>query len=446
MNKKIFIGPNEIAGYYANLSNGLRGVGVDCDFITYAPHPYGYGGESKTPILIKIARFFDFKLLYKPIPMGLLILLSLPKHLFLNIWALFAIFKYDTFVFGFGSSLGTYKNWDLIILRLLNKKVISHLNHGSEARAPYVDGFIQDKDGKGFPSIEKILRKTIKVKKKVKWISKYSTLVIGAPLSTYIFMEGFMVNTFALGVPFTDMTFNDRSNEDQPNLGAIINSNKIIRILHSPSHPAGKGTQAIEQAIDYLREKGYEIEFIKIHGKKNSEVIDEILKCDFVIDQVYSDFPLAGFATEAAWYGKPAVVGGYGLLYLKSITPAHMWPPSKICHPSEIINAIEDLIVNVDERKRIGVEANQFVRKNWNGLSFASRYKKLIDGEIPSEWIFHSSDITYLEGYGQSIDQTKKNIVEIIEKYGVESLHLSHRPNLEKAYSVLANFPMIERI
>jgi hypothetical protein len=100
----------------------------------------------------------------------------------------------------------------------------------------------------------------------------------------------------------------------------------------------------------------------------------------------------------------------------------------------------------VDERKRIGVEANQFVRKNWNGLSFASRYKKLIDGEIPSEWIFHSSDITYLEGYGQSIDQTKKNIVEIIEKYGVESLHLSHRPNLEKAYSVLANFPMIERI
>ena len=72
----------------------------------------------------------------------------------------------------------------------------------------------------------------------------------------------------------------------------------------------------------------------------------------FEIDQVYCDTPMAGFATEAAWFGKPAVVGGYGFDYLKTYVPEGMWPPSKTCHPDKIENAIESLIVNKVERQK----------------------------------------------------------------------------------------------
>jgi len=43
----------------------------------------------------------------------------------------------------------------------------------------------------------------------------------------------------------------------------------------------------------------------------NHAVLEELGKCDFVIDQAFADYGMAGFATEAAWFGKTAVVGGY---------------------------------------------------------------------------------------------------------------------------------------
>jgi len=438
MDKKIFIGPYEIAGYYANLSQSLRKAGLDCDFITYSTHPYSYGGETKTPLLLKIARYFDFPRLKTKLPKSLQILILLPRHILLNFWALCVIFKYDVYIFGFGASLGTYKNWDLIILRWLNKIVISHLNHGSEARPPYIDGFIQEKDGRNYPSINDIISKSSAMRKKIKRIQKYSNIIVGAPLSTSAFVEGRMVNTFALGIPFVGSNTDNFLCLGQSNV--LTNEPaKSVRILHSPSHPAGKGTDLIEEAIRRLRQRGYKIEFVKIHGLPNSEVIKEIQCCDFVIDQLYSDFPLAGFATEAAWYGKPAIVGGYGLAYLRSITPAHLWPPSKICHPNEIIQAIEDLIINCDERIRLGKKAQQFVIEEWNPVVFTKRYIQMIEGNIPAEWLFESSSVVYLQGCGQSNEQTQKNIRNIVIQHGIKSLQLSHRPDLEKAFAEFAN-------
>ena len=56
---KIFIGPHEIAGYYANLAKGFKQIGIDCDYLTYTQNPLGYGGETKIPLLLRIARFFN---------------------------------------------------------------------------------------------------------------------------------------------------------------------------------------------------------------------------------------------------------------------------------------------------------------------------------------------------------------------------------------------------
>ena len=41
------------------------------------------------------------------------------------------------------------------------------------------------------------------------------------------------------------------------------------------------------------------------------EVIEALRNCDFVVDQVYYDVAISYVATEAAFLGKPSVIGSY---------------------------------------------------------------------------------------------------------------------------------------
>lgn len=273
-------------------------------------------------------------------------------------------------------------------------------------------------------------------KRRVDFHQKYASIIIGAPFSTSHFANRPFINWFALGVPFVieaEMEVSSTEVEEANGKGA-----RPIRILHSPSHPAVKGTSKIANSIRNLQSKGYNIEFILIQGISNREVLEEIKQCDFVVDQVYSDTPMAGFATEAAWFGKPAVVGGYGIEYLKSFVPEGMWPPSLICHPDEIEQSIEYLITHPEARSQLGKEAQRFVQEKWSAVEVAKRYLRIIEGDIPNEWWLDPRQVLYLEGVGQSVEQTKKIVREMVEVYGKESLQLNHRPNLLCAFLDLA--------
>ena len=66
-------------------------------------------------------------------------------------------------------------------------------------------------------------------------------------------------------------------------------------------------------------------------GQPNSVVLEQLARCDFIIDQLYADFPMPGFATEAAWFGKPAVTAGYALdLWKRTL-------PKRKCHQRIIV-------------------------------------------------------------------------------------------------------------
>ena len=212
-----------------------------------------------------------------------------------------------------------------------------------------------------------------------------------------------------------------------------------VRILHSPSHPSAKGTLYIKKAILNLQKKGHEIEFILVNGVSNLEVIEEIKKCDFIVDQIFSDTPLSGFAAEAAFYAKPAVVGGYGFEYLKSFIIPEMFPPSKICHPDKIEVAIESLIVDKNNRYFLGNAAHNFVLTKWNSIEVAKRYIRIIEDDIPEKWWLDPKEVIYIEGMGQSLKITKENLKNIINAYGISALQLSHNPKLEEAFLKFSN-------
>jgi hypothetical protein len=427
--KRIFIGPHEIAGYYKNLSHGFQKLGIKCDYITYGHHPFEYGGETKPPRIITAIRLlYDFRQRSR-IPIPLRTASTLIIEILQAFWTVQALCRYDTFIFGFGQSLMPRYNIDLILLKALGKTVISNIGHGSESRPPVMDGSIQSKDGLTQPSTEEVNALTQARKNKVARIERFSTIVIGAPYSTTQFASQKLINWFALGIPFTnenlttpELTTNSRINPQY--------ENRPIRILHSPSHPAAKGSALIIDCINNLKAKGFQIELTLLHGKKNDEVLSEISLCDFVVDQVYSDTPMAGFATEAAWFGKPAIVGGYALNSLRRFTPEGMWPPTKICTPAELQQAIEELILNPAERSRIGTIAQNFVHTKWNSKDVAQRYLILINREIPDEWWIEPRAVTYFEGCGQPLEQTQLRIHQMLEQFSISSLRLDHRHDL----------------
>lgn len=431
---KIFIGPIEIAGYYKNLNKGFNQLNINSVFFTYNSHINKYEGETDNPILLAFAKIFYSLGNNQNTPKFIRYLFLLIFGMLVMPWIIFIILKYDTFIFGFGKSL-VPGNYDLPLLKWLDKKVISVLAHGSDSRPPYLDGvyaFEEDKQN----SIKKQISITKILKRRMTFHEKYSSIIIGHPLTNSYFARSKFINFFKIGLPnleyenLRDLDFNLDNSK----------SKSKINIIHCPSNSNLKGTSSILSAIKKLKNKGYKIDFKIFKGLSQKEILKEIKKCDLVIDQLYSDTPMGGLVAEAAWFGKPSVVAGYGLEKLKEFVPKEMWPPSQICHPDEISNAIEELISDRTKLKKLARQAQLFVKDKYNPKKVATRFIKLIEGEISNDSWIDPMEVFYIEGAGQPTNLLKENMIQLLKEHGVSSLCLSHRSDLEEAFLKFSGF------
>lgn len=428
-NARVFIGPVEIAGYYGSLAQGLNALGLRCDFVEYQPHRFGYQAQAHvSPLIGAIQGLKGLQDRSGRLPAQPLILAIAALRL---LHFLGSLFVYDVYIFGFARSL-LPRNLDLPILRLCGKRVLMNVAHGTEMRPPYISGALQSKDGTKDVSIAEMRAASIQLAATMTRIEANVDIVIGGPFSSTQFASLPMVNWFALGMPV------DYEGEDDGTSSLVSGQRagavgRVVRILHSPSHPAAKGSVKIREAVDRLRARGHAIDYVELTNRPNSEVIAEIRRCDLVVDQLYSDTPMAKFPAEAAWYGKPAIVGGYGLDYLKRFVPEAMWPPSYTCHPDQIEAAIEALIRDPERRQALGRQARQFVREKWKGIEVARRFLRLIEGDIPEAWWIRPEDVEYHHGAGQTEEATKRKVRAMVGAYGVASLQLVHRPALERS-------------
>jgi len=425
---RIFIGPGEVAGYYYNLFLGMREIGVSCDFIEFAPHRFRYNPTECRSRTIRWLR--SCKLAQADARKHSLkrLLLSLAGSCLRKAYFIEAILSYDAFIFGYGDSL-LRKNADLPWLKLFGKRVIMNIGHGSEARPPYIDGYFQSQsDGRG-PSDLALAANTKRTADRVKRIEKWADVVVGMPLSNSQFSRLPFINWFCLGIPY--------QGEDVDESLCATAAGKV-RILHCPSHPVAKGSARIRESIDRLRKKGLDLEYVEIVGRPHAEVLAAIKQCDFVVDELYSDTPLAGLGTEAAWYGRPTVVAGYGYRELHDFVPRKMFPPSFTCHPDEIDKAVEVMATNSELRSTLGEAAKYFIRCQWSAQAVAKRYVRLIDGDIPPEWYFNPKSVCYVYGACQRDEATKTNVKRLITAFGLSSLCVGHRPDLESALREMA--------
>ena len=420
-NPKIFIGITEIAGYYGNLQRGFDEIGIKAKFFNLKENPFKYEHQ-KDSRMLNIYRFIRFKRTSAKRT-------DICSHFFLKFFqkalkfAIFisAIFQYDVFIFGFSKSF--YSNYDLPILRALGKKII-FVFHGTDIRPSFIGGRHRDKN---FEQLISIIRRK---KDRLSRIERFADVVVSHPLFSHFLKRPF-IDWLHIGIPyFTTNKFNQKGSKK---------IDERIRILHSPSNPEIKGTSKIRASIENLKSKGYPIDYMEILGKPNAIVLSEIYKSDFIVDQIYSDTPMAGFATEAAFAGKPAIVGGYGWKDIEHIYAPDQIPPSYRCHPDELESAIKKLTIDKSLRLSLGVEAKNFVEKHWTAKEVAKRFLRLIDGNAPSEWIYDPKKIRYLHGAGVSEREIKRNIRSIITTGGKEALQLSDKPELERRFFEFTN-------
>ncbi|MDA0740620.1 MAG: hypothetical protein O2862_01765 [Bacteroidetes bacterium] len=427
---KIYIGPLEIAGFYSNLSNGLNKNNLKCDFIPISPHPFRYGIDSKLPIIISIAHklhnkrtSLNFRSYFN--------IITIISRMIALLWTTFAIFKYDIFIFGYGRSFWPL-NIDLILIKLLRKKVIMILSHGSEARPPYIDGSVRKGYSRKPKDIRLLKRLTKRMYRKVRFVEKYSTHIIGSPFSSFYFLTKPYINAFDLGLAVLPISKNLEQHSDVD--GFPVQNKLGVRILHAPSNTNAKGTKEIVGIIDRLKLEGYEIDFRIVTNQPHNTVLNEISKCDFVVDQMYADTPIAGFSGEAASLGKVSIVGGYIFEIISEYIEPENRPPVINCHPDEMYDSIKLLIENAQLRNDLGKKCKAYVASRGSNIAVAERYLKVIFDDIPKEWYLDPYEQSYVQGGFQDAEKTKADLSLLVKQYGLDALQINDKPNLKMKF------------
>jgi hypothetical protein len=421
MPRRVFIGLTEVAGYFGNLQRGLEELGVETTYLDLSGHPFDYrrpsplGRWGRTSIRLAARADASPGWQYRFWRTVWLVtfLFQMPVRLALLVRA---AMRHDAFIFSSDTFLP--RNLDLRFLRLLRKRMVVTFT-GTDHRPPYLDGWL-NATGRGSDGSE-LAERTEKVFRRVRTFERYADEIVALPASSHFHTRP-IVDFLRVGIPFPALA---EAHGPNPFRG------EGVRILHSPSNPVGKGSALIRAAIDELRGRGHAIDYFEIVRRPHHEVLAALRHCDFVVDEVYSDTPMAGFATEAAAFGKPAVVTGYYAELIGEQLPAEAIPPSVFDVPDRLVESIERLVVDEAFRRGLGERARAFVLDYWTPTAVARRYLRILDGDVPADWRWNPARQRYLYGWGMTREHVAAAVRGLTGAAGRDALGLSHNSALE---------------
>ena len=422
---RVFIGLTEVAGVFGNLAKGFREIGIETTVADLFTHPFQYteSVQGRDRLVDLHRSFLERRTAAEARGSWIGLWWAYLQKSFVLMILLRAVVTCDTFIFS--SNTTFFRYWDLPILRLLRKRIVFVFT-GSDHRAPYLyGGSFESLDDE---SLDRCADEARQIKERLRRIEAHAHFIVGHHLSAHLHERPI--------VPFPLLGFPSWTEDDLP---AVVErtGEGAVRIVHAPSRPRQKGTVEIRHAIDVLRAKGHAIDFIELVDVPNQVVLEELARCDFVVDELYSDARMAGLATEAASLGKPSVVGGYAcddLLAIDGIYPPADFPPVQFCHPDRIEEAIEQLISDVPYRLELGRRARAFVSAKWDPAAVAGRYVRMLEGRFPPASLFDPRQVRYLAGTGMPESLARSGIRCLIERSGVDALCLSDKPSMEAAF------------
>jgi len=428
---RVFVGLTEVAGYFGSLEAALRAIGIRADFVDESHHAFAYRRPTLLGILAELIRTTMRRSneATNRVAGGGWLALAMPLRAgkaLARCW-LFAsaVSRYDAFIFGGGDSL-LPRNADLPILRWLGKRIVWVFT-GSDHRPSYLDGTAVRRHGTG--DTAGLIAEARRARDRVGRAEKYAHWVVALPASAQFHSRPF-IDILRIGIPVEfKMPAGDWPSPFR---------REGVRILHAPSDQVPKGTTAIRRCIEELRAKGYAIDYLELTGQPHAEVILAVSHCDLVIDEVFSDSPMAVLATEAASLGKPTVLTGYAAAAYREWLPDAATPPTVFEHPSRLAAAVESLLADADLREELGKRARDFVRDHWSRTAIAERFARLITNEISPHWIISPEEVRYVHGWGLEERQIAHTVREVVAVGGQGALLLDHNPGARDALLRLA--------
>lgn len=420
---RIFIGTTEISGMYRALARTLRDLGHEVHFVTYETNPFGYGSEDTGWLIGCIRRLRGSlnadasrgrhrawrRVVARP-------LLRLCEAM-LFLWA---AWRCDAFIFAFHQSI-LPKLRDLRMLRWLGRTVWMQSN-GSDVRPPFIDATVTRRASPvSDPEIERVTRRC---HDRIRTAERWATGSIDIPMQGLQRSHRF-INWLKVGVIATPDWF--------PETYSPPTSSDSVRILHCPSFPAGKGSVELRAIVERLAEElaihGIAIDYIEIVGRPNAEVLQALLSTDIVVDQLYADYGMAGLAVEAAWFGRPVVVGGYAADLWRSLLAPHELPPTHYVHPDEVAAELRRLIVDPIYRTASGRRHRSFMETTWAPRAVAERYVRLLRDDIPDDWWVTVDDALSPHGWGLPERVLRETVSTYVASCGKSALCLDHVPD-----------------
>ena len=420
--RRVFIGPVEIAGHYARLASGLSELGVEAVAVDLSGHPFRYEVARPTSPVVRLAVAIANRSRRPGGPRAAKAVWRGMEAIVRVILLAWTLPRFDAYIFGFGTTI--LYGHELPLLRLLRKRLVFVFN-GSDARPSYVDGAdMAESLGR---SADDCIRMTRRKKASIRRIERYADAIVSQPAFSHFF-ERPVVDFFRLGVPCAASELDGAKRQD----------GDTVRILHSPSNPEVKGSDRIRETIEELEQAGLPLKLTELRGVPNAVVRAEIARADLVIDQIYSDAPMVGFATEAATAGVPAIVGGYAWPELRRIYPDDAMPPVEQCRPDELSAAVRRLAEDASYRIELGQRARRFVQGPWAPRRIAERYLAVVRGDIDPEWLFDPRTLRYVRGVGMTEERARELVRAVVARGGRAALQLADKPALERAFLAFA--------
>jgi hypothetical protein len=422
--RRIFIGLTEVAGYFSGLREGFERLGFEVHQVNESIDPYGYTSPSAGSALGTIAERLH---LYERRTSGLrgrvartaqwgVRAARLPLRI---VTFSEAMRRCDLFVFGgYSSFLG---GQDLKVLRQAGKRIVWVFT-GSDHRPAYLNGkIVRECAG----DTGRLLADVRATRARVQHIERLSHAIIAHGPSAHFHARPF-AEFLSVGAPVqTIPESTDRLSD------GVWPGPPGVRILHCPTD-AVKGSAIIRSIVGRLAERGLQISYLELAGRPNSEVRSRIGQADLVVDEVFSDTPMALFATEAATAGVPAVIGGYWAREIRADFPSAAIPPSAFVHPDDLESVVGRLVIDASGRRELGRRAREFVTDNWRPERVAMRVLALAVGDTTDVIIRNPADLTYCAGWGMPIEAQRDVIRQVLATGGRQGLGLSHNPKLEE--------------
>jgi hypothetical protein len=419
---RILIGLTEISGYACNLREGFRDLGVEADVLDLQPGAFRFGEDVPPTRLMRLLQRASRARLAKPRGSAGRRAAACAQVLATPLVLAQALFRYEAFVFLYDTSF--LRQHELPLLRLLGKRVV-YVFCGSDDRPTYVDGGLMSGPD---ATVEACIASVRRKKKMLRRVERHATAIVTNPSHGLLHERPFVIFPI-VGIPRVAAAA----------AGEPAEAPERPVVVHAPTHPTAKGTAIVRATMTRLRAAGYEFDYEELQGISNADLRERLRRCSFVVDQVWADTPMAGLAADAALYGKPTVVSGYPWDELRRLVPADAFPPSELCDPATLEDAVIRLLTDERHRSELGTRARAFVEERWNARAVAERFLELLDGRAPAEWVCDPVDIRYVLGWGQPSDRSLELVRDVVGHAGTEGLGLADKPAAEAALLELAS-------